>query len=602
MRLSGFASGMDTDQMIRDLMRVERMPMDKMFQQKQIIEWQMESYREVNRMFDTFRTNIFDTLMRSANMLARTVSSSDDSRVTATAASTAGNSSFRITEVSQLASAASQNSSDPISDGTLDASEALHTQALSEDMEWKQGVFNQETKRVDQAGTTFYFEKEPIKADALEDTVVKIGGRSYEVVTEGEAGSLSSGQVLVTKEEDGRLRLDFADTVSRGAQVNVQYITEGEGRYTTGSITTFTTNGEEVKNSFIVRDGQTMNQVLQEISRSNTVVNVFYDSFSDKVSVTRTQTGSFNPGGNEILFEGDFFTRALKLSNDGEPGSQGGQNAVFTLNGLETERTNNTFTINGMTLTLRDTFGVDDPPVTLAASIDTDKVFQTIKGFVDEYNEMLEKVNGMLTETRYRDYPPLTDEQKEAMSDREIEKWEERAQSGMIRNDRVISGALDRFRTDIYGSVTSILDTEFRQLATIGITTSRDYTERGKLEIDETKLRAAIEADPDGVFALFTADGPTAAEKGIGRRLRDSLGQSIDRIADRAGGLRGKVQNHQFTLGRNIRSIDQRISDFERRLQQTEERFWRQFTAMEKAMAQANNQANMIYSQMFGMY
>jgi flagellar hook-associated protein 2 len=143
------------------------------------------------------------------------------------------------------------------------------------------------------------------------------------------------------------------------------------------------------------------------------------------------------------------------------------------------------------------------------------------------------------------------------------------------------------------------MDTVFKHLSAIGITTSADYMERGKLEINEDKLRAAIEEDAEGVFNLFAAEGDTYAEKGLARRLRDSLDNAITQVAERAGGLRGKVANHQFTLGKNLEDLNTRISNFERRLEQREQRYWAQFTAMEKAIHQMNSQSDFIYAQLF---
>src|SRR5699024_11006388 len=112
------------------------------------------------------------------------------------------------------------------------------------------------------------------------------------------------------------------------------------------------------------------------------------------------------------------------------------------------------FTVAGMTITLKDT---TDQVVTLSATTDTDKVVDTITEFVEEYNELIDFVNGKLTEDRHRDYRPLTEEQKEALSDREIEKWEEKARSGLLRNDQALRTPFDRMRLDVYSAVSGEL-------------------------------------------------------------------------------------------------------------------------------------------------
>jgi flagellar hook-associated protein 2 len=293
-----------------------------------------------------------------------------------------------------------------------------------------------------------------------------------------------------------------------------------------------------------------------------------------------------------------FFTNVVERNKTNE---KNGTNAEFTINGLETQRQSNTFNINGVTITLKGKFEFDTPPVNLSITTDTDKIFDTVVGFINEYNELLDKVNGKLTEEHHRDFKPMTDEQKEAMSEKEIERWEEKARSGLLRRDSTLSSGMDRLRVNIYSPVTSNNENStIRQLTDLGISTTSNYMDRGKLEINESKLRAAIEKDPEGVFQLFAADGPTNADKGIARRMRDSLDSTMRSVSERAGGSYGKLQNHQFTLGRNLADIDSRVSNFERRLQQVEDRYWKQFTAMEKAMQTANAQADNMYSMLTG--
>jgi flagellar hook-associated protein 2 len=333
---------------------------------------------------------------------------------------------------------------------------------------------------------------------------------------------------------------------------------------------------------------------MKSFNDSNAGVNMFFDDHTGQISVTRKETGVYNAG-KEMVFSGSFMTETLKLKNENE---KSGSNASFTVNGLETERRTNTFTISGMTVTLKYTF-TEGKAVTLNASTDVDSVVDTVKEFVKKYNELLEHVNGKLTETRNRDFDPLTEEERDGLSDKEAERWEEKARAGHLRNDPLLRGSFDQMRQVLYQPVNTGTDTEFTHLSAIGITTSSDYMSRGKLEINEDKLRAAIEKDPDGVFDLFNADGATPGEQGIARRLRNSISTTVDSISKTAGGA-GYAQNHQFAIGRELNDIDKRIKTFEMRLEQKEKRYWAQFNAMEAAVQRANNQGDMLMSQLMG--
>ena len=99
MRIAGLASGMDIDQMVKSLMQVERMPLDKLKQKKQILEWQRDDYRTLNTKLLTFRDQLAN-LKLTPNYRARTASSSNENKVSATVTSGASQASYSISEVS----------------------------------------------------------------------------------------------------------------------------------------------------------------------------------------------------------------------------------------------------------------------------------------------------------------------------------------------------------------------------------------------------------------------------------------------------------------------------------------------------------------------
>lgn len=506
MRISGLASGMDIDQIVSDLMKAERIPLDKMSQKKQTLEWQRDDYREMNKLLNDLDQNIFGGIFRQATYLQKTVMSSNESAVTVKNINATANLTTTIS-VSKLAQNAYMYSKASI--GTaIDPNASLSSQ---------QSKFTNQTGLVD--GDTFTIAA--IKADG--------------------------------------------------------------------------TMGDPV--SFTIDLDDSLNDVINRINNSEAGVVAFFDETTGKVSITAKNTGD-NSTGSEIVLTGSFLTDTLQLHGDSDLAvaasvGRSGQNAELTINGLATSRPSNTFTINGFEYTLKAETTSD---VTISSSTDVDSILEKIVKFVDLYNETIEKINGKLTEDRYRDFKPLTDEQKEAMEEKEIELWEEKAKSGMLRNDSILSSGLNQMRMDMYSRVDGV-NTDYDQLSEIGITTSNNYLDRGKLIIDENKLKEAIQKDPNAIYQLFTADGGTFEEKGIARRLRDSIKDTINNVEARAG---NKLKtNEQFTIGRNLDDIKDQIDAFQDRLVQIEDRYYRQFTAMEKAIQRANQQS-MYLMQQFG--
>ena len=70
LRIGGIASGFDTEQIVRDLMRIERMKVDKLYQNRQVIEWKKEQFREVINGVRSFRDKYFDVLRPGTNMMS----------------------------------------------------------------------------------------------------------------------------------------------------------------------------------------------------------------------------------------------------------------------------------------------------------------------------------------------------------------------------------------------------------------------------------------------------------------------------------------------------------------------------------------------------
>ncbi|QQZ10282.1 flagellar hook-associated protein 2 [Heyndrickxia vini] len=332
---------------------------------------------------------------------------------------------------------------------------------------------------------------------------------------------------------------------------------------------------------------ESLDDVIKKVNQQ-TGATMFFDSKTGQVSLTSKKTGTTNEVTNNMDFSltGTLFEKLNVADNVTDKNKRTpGSNASFTYNGINTTRTSNIFQINGFEITLKEADSTKN--VTFSSSTDVDAVVDKIVKFVDEYNKLVEKVNGKVTEKRYRDFPPLTSEQKKDMEDKEIELWEEKAKSGMLYNDTVLSSGLTEMRTNLYTPVSGLVGVN--QLSQIGITTTKNYLDGGKLTIDEKKLREAIEKDPNAVYSLFTQDGETTGEKGLARRLRDSLKNTITNIEEKAG--KSTSVNNTFTIGKLLDNVDKRIDSLQDRLYDIENRYYSQFSAMETAIQKANQQS-----------
>ncbi|WP_413364931.1 flagellar filament capping protein FliD [Lysinibacillus sp. 3P01SB] len=239
-------------------------------------------------------------------------------------------------------------------------------------------------------------------------------------------------------------------------------------------------------------------------------------------------------------------------------------------------------------------------PVTMTSTTNVDDMMTKIKEFVNTYNGLVKGLNDQTKESKYRDYAPLTSEQKEEMSEDEIKLWEEKAKSGLLRNDSLIREGLSNMRSLVYESNPAIQDPKFNTLFSIGITTSKSYNDGGTLEINEEKLRKALEENPDAVEQLFknstgkkedVVNGETVDTRGYLEKLRESMKNIEINIEKKAG--RSTMTDAQYAIGKSLMNVENRIETWKDKLENIEARYWKQFTAMETAINKANQQSSM---------
>ncbi len=249
--------------------------------------------------------------------------------------------------------------------------------------------------------------------------------------------------------------------------------------------------------------------------------------------------------------------------------------------------------------------------------LDVDKAYENIKSFIDKYNELIDYLNGKLNEKYDRNFPPLTEAQKREMKDSDIENWEKKAKTGLLRNDDIIYRMVNAMRTAMYEPVEGVSLT----MKDIGIGTT-SYLDGGRLTIDEAKLREALRNNPDEVAKLLNGVDPdnktysrtaTAEQRksrysksGIFQRISDILEDNISIYRDSNGnkgtllekaGIEGDITFNDNLLNDELKNYDKRISALTEKLIAKEEYYYRQFTALERYLAQMNAQSAWLMTQ-----
>lgn len=271
-----------------------------------------------------------------------------------------------------------------------------------------------------------------------------------------------------------------------------------------------------------------------------------------------------------------------------------GQNAKITVDGITMERNTNTFELDGITMELTGTTGAGAPPISLTTSRDTDKIIDSLKSFVEDYNTLIEELNSYVAEeATYKKYAPLTDAQKKEMSDREIELWEEKSKKGLLHNDSNVSSFLSDMRMVLYSSV----EDAGLALYDIGIETSDNWRDNGKLIIDEETLKSMVATNADNIRKLFTDK-----EQGVAVKLQEAIKEAANVSSGSPGSMVRYAGTKDVLITSNtiydeMKRISETLSKLNTKYELERTRYWKQFNAMEQAISNMNSQSSWLTQQ-----
>ncbi|PYE50641.1 flagellar filament capping protein FliD [Paenibacillus barcinonensis] len=613
-RVNGF-SGMDIDSMVKSMMATKNLRLDRLNQDKQVLQWQRESYRDLSSKLYDFRINKLTTKYGNSSALNanNSVVSGNTTAVKAVASASATTAEMKVS-VEKLASAKTLETSglgQGISRNTFLANlDGVELSAMNEsDLEayLKKGfdITINGVSFKDKDGNSLFNGRTTIssfistvnsnsQADVFASYDEATGKLSLASRSGGAAGDI---KVETPSGKNSLIALFSKKTVieTNGAGENVtgnqtladlQKLKDGKDPEPDAPMKgySFMINGA----SFVFNETETISSVVSKINSSTQagVVAAFDDK--GKLTITANSGNEIKMGGNSYEFL-SLFKGAVPFKEDANALKQvkDGLDAKVKVNGqsLENIRTN-TFTINGVQLTLQEETDVDNP-VIIKNQTDPDKALESIKGFIDDYNNLIKSLNSTIRETKYADFKPLTDEQKKEMKESEILTWTDKAKSGLLKNNDIIKSLLSDMR--------SIISEKLGPLNSIGITTGL-YSENGKLVIkDEAKLKTALSSNPQAVIDLFQG-ADSAPNDGIFDKLADKASVAIQRISDRSGTNRFTTDvtstfSEENPMGRQLKQYNSRIALMQRNIASTEDRYYKQFAAMEKAMSQMQSQS-----------
>lgn len=386
-----------------------------------------------------------------------------------------------------------------------------------------------------------------------------------------------------------------------------QYVKEGDGDdakyYKANSdgemLYKFTINGQDIE----ISKEDTIEELMTAVnSNENAGVTMAYSKFTGKFTFTAKDTGA----AGKVEFGGGLAAAMFGESDRAKVTKEDGTDAVFnvTVNGevMDVTQGSNTVDIDGMSVTLKNTFTAEKgDEVTFSTSADADKIVDAVKTMVEDYNAMVTEIKKAystmpLTNSKGKYYEPLTDEDQADMSESAIKSYEEKAKTGLLFGDRDLSG--------LYTGLTNALNmlgVSGNDAQKLGITTS--YSDgTTTLALDESALRASLASDPDKVAEIFTRSTKNGASTdGLMQSLKTQLdkyaattGASKGLLVEKAGSPLAPTSIYGNTLQKQLDNFDTQITKWQDKLSDKIDYYNKKFTALEKLVAQMNNQSSML--------
>mgnify|MGYP004521033395 FL=1 len=325
-----------------------------------------------------------------------------------------------------------------------------------------------------------------------------------------------------------------------------------------------------------------------------------------EVTYTATAKEDFKKNVEESYYEkAAYASEVLKKYNagtdvEGYATKIEGRDARIVLNGAEFTSANNTFAVNGLTFTaLAETKA--DEVVTVTTQDDTDGIYNMLKDFLKEYNSIINEVDKLYNADSAKGYEPLTDDEKDAMSESEAEKYETKIKDALLRRDSSLSSIRSGFVEVMSKGIE--VNGKTMYLSSFGINTLSYFTagdnEKNMYHIDgdpddastsgnADKLKSMIASDPDTVVSFFT-------------QLSKNLYSKMNDLSKPVEGYRsfGSFYDDK-KMKTDYDDYKTKISDLEEKLADYEDKWYKKFSSMETALAKLQSSTSAVTSLLGG--
>ncbi len=597
MRLSGMYSGLDTDSIIKELVKARSLKVDNVKKDKTKLEWKQEAWSSLNTKVKTFFRGSLDNMKLSSAYKKKTTKVSNSNAVSVITGDKAMK-GVQSLSVDKLAKSAY------LTGGRLKAegSAKVTGETLVKDL--KLDGYSGDALEFSEGGSftvTMNGKSTNIDLDAT-TTVSKV------VTKLNEAGLSASfdeknGRIFLASPESGD-DYDFAITANDqggfsalsflGLNIKPTTDPDSENRAVGNAYSKLAASKAELDSKIVYKNGNSEDGIDFEATMAN--IDVDSDLYA-AIKENMHSDSDYATGIFMLQTKGAFAERVMSgdLSDDSlySDGKRiAGSSAQITLNGVEYKSNNNNIEVNGLTFTALSVAS----DITVTTQEDTDGIYDMIRDFFKEYNDIIKEVDKTYNAKAAKGFDPLTDEEKEAMSDKEVEKWEEKAKEAILRKDT----SLGTLGSTLKNGMAEGFDVNGKKmyLSDFGIETLSYFlagdNEKAVYHINGDDKDEDFKAKPDKLKSMIATDADTVID--FFTQLSRNLYSKLDKISVSTDDTSKGSFFEDKKYKKELTNFESKIKEAEDKLAKYEDKYYSKFSKMEVALSKLESSTSSITS------
>ncbi len=648
-RVTGLVSNLDTKGLVNNMLKIEKVRVDRVKATQTKMKWKQEGYREVATMLKGLESSYFDLVNKKDDLrLASNYSSFETfvnvngEKSNAVSAVILGNADFEKIEIEEIEQVARPEQYMP-EKSLKNISGKLNLDKLNEVLAnggtYKLKFKLDGTKKSIQLADN-YADIDSFKADVEAKLSEEFGKHAVKLDFKEIPQEVAPGEEapkiydITFKSNNHQLEYNIADTalkesidIKNGAKnyfdingtiSNIVDLNNGPIKLDVSFLSTNEdakrTKIPRVKHLVEIKPSDKILDVVKKFNKAQKVAELKYDKITGKFSLKSTRMGA----DGKMVFNDDDTKDFFKDLGLDEKSKQEYQSSVLKVNGEYVTNDSNKIEIDGATITINKVHK-ESHSIEITKKFNTNGVKEKVRGFIKKYNEVIEKLNTMVKEKKNYKYQPLTEEEKKDLKKEEIEKWEEKAKAGLFRGDNGIRKIL----SDLRGAFNDKVEGTDLTMAKLGLYFTKDYRDGGKLELDDEKFDKAFKEDRESAIKLLTSRSKVRfgnrkgvakryQQNGVMQRIQDIIKSNTSTVKTDTGefddrgnkiygprgylvekaGIKGTATEYLSELSLKIAKINKRIDSMMDVLYEKEDKYYMDFARLETSLSQISAQSN----------